>query len=513
MRERIEAAIREALPGVNFVVERPATMAHGDYSTNAALVSKTDPHELAGKLKIDGVEKVEVVGRFINFFLSADALKPQEREVPQVYGGKTILVDYTQPNPFKPFHIGHLMSNAIGESLTRLFEKVGATVVRVNYQGDIGPHVAKALWGLMELKLDAGNIEDLGKAYVAGAAAYEDNPAAKTEIDGINQRLYKNDPALRSLYEEGKQTSLKHFDDIYRALGTKFDRLFFESETGPIGLQIVEAHKNLFEQSDGALVFKGEQYGTHTRVFITSKGTPTYETKELGLVELKQKEFPFDVAVTTTSGEQNGFFQVVEALVPLIWPTLKDRYIHVSHGMMKFASGKMASRKGNVITGESLLKDLTEAARGREDVAVGAIKYTVLKPGNGRDIIFDPEKSLSLEGDSGPYVQYALVRTRALLRKAADAEVGKSDFPRTTPLHRILIHYPDVVARAAKEMEPHHVVTYLTELAAAFNSWYAAERLIIDGKVSSGNLELVQAVEKTLAHGLHVLGIPTPEEM
>src|SRR3989338_4512237 len=187
----------------------------------------------------------------------------------------------------------------------------------------------------------------------------------------------------------------------------------------------------------------------------------------MGLIELKQKEFPFDLAITTTATEQDGFFQVIETLVPLLWPELKDRYVHVSHGMMRFAQGKMSSRTGNVITGESLLEDLTKAARGREDVAVGAIKYTVLKSGSGKDIIFDPEQSLSLEGDSGPYLQYALFRARSLLRaaEAAGVEMGRSDLPKeASVLERGLVHYSEVVERAVKELEPHYLTTYLTEL-------------------------------------------------
>jgi arginyl-tRNA synthetase len=201
--------------------------------------------------------------------------------------------------------------------------------------------------------------------------------------------------------------------------------------------------------------------------------------------------------------------------------------MHVSHGMMRFADSKMSSRTGNVITGESLLAELTLAARGREDVAVGAIKYTVLKSGSSKDIVFDPEKSLSTDGDSGPYLQYALVRARALLRKAKEAVVDPLEWNQDgrrsgplgqvlpspmVPLARVLLHYADVVERAAKEMEPHYVTTYLTELAAAFNSWYAQEK-VIGGPNQEYGVFVTEAVERILAQGLHLLGIPTPEEM
>jgi arginyl-tRNA synthetase len=168
---------------------------------------------------------------------------------------------------------------------------------------------------------------------------------------------------------------------------------------------------------------------------------------------------------------------------------------------------------GNVVTGESLLETLTEAARNREDVAVGAIKYAMLKSGSGKDIIFDPEQSLSLEGDSGPYVQYALVRARALLRNAESAKQVPPEPAGPMPVERLVVYFPDVVLHATQELEPHYVTTYLTELASAFNSWYASERMIVDGKITARNLAAVRAIESTLAKGLDILGIPAPQEM
>ena len=511
MRERIEKAIKEALgTEVSFIVERPRALAHGDYSTNAALVGKVDPHELSSKLQSllssNDVEKIEVVGKFINFFLSREELIPKEQKIPQPYAGKKIMVEYTDPNPFKEFHIGHLMSNAIGESVARLLEASGAKIIRTNYQGDVGPHVAKALWGKMQ-KPDAS----WGEAYTYGAQEYE---SKKTEIDEINKKVYeKSDAQINALYDTGRKESLLRFDEIYKTLGTKFDHYFFESETAQKGLALVQKHPEVFERSEGATVF----HGTHTRVFITSRGLPTYEAKDLGLLQLKKETESMDESITVTANEQSDYFSVVLAAakkVPEI-ANMAEKTKHVSHGMMRIASGKMSSRTGNVVTGESLLEDLTKAARDREDVAVGAVKYTVLKSGSGKDIIFDPEQSLSLEGDSGPYLQYALVRARSLLRaaKAAGVEMGESDSPKTASvLERVLVHYSEVVARAAKELEPHYVTTYLTELASAFNSWYAQEK-VIGGPHQEYGIFLTTTVERTLAEGLGLLGIPTPEEM
>ncbi|MCX6819849.1 MAG: arginine--tRNA ligase [Candidatus Adlerbacteria bacterium] len=527
VRNDIEQAVQNALKAmgaeeVAFVVERPTDMAHGDYATNAALAAakilKKNPRDVAAELQeavgnIQGVEKVEVAGAgFINFYLSAETLAEVVQEANKegwgsndLYIGKKVLVEYTDPNPFKEFHIGHLMSNAIGESIARLFAAGGADVKRSNYQGDVGVHVAKAIWGKQQKPGDSW-----GQAYVHGSAEYETH---KQEIDELNKTIYeKSDATVNKLYDEGREESLAHFEEIYKILGTKFDYYFFEHETGPLGLQLVEQHPEVFTQSEGAIIFRGEDVGLHTRVFVNSKGIPTYEAKELGLVVAKKKKGQFDLSLTVTANETRDYFKVVRAAAEKIFPDLEDKMLTRFHGFMKLTTGKMSSRLGNVITGESLIKDLTEEARGREDVAVGAIKYMVLRQGTGKDIVFDPEKSLSLEGDSGPYVQYALVRARALLRKATEAEVVQKE---TAPseLERLLVHFPDVIARASLELEPHYVITYSTELAAAFNSWYAQTRLIVDGKVSAHALALVTAVEHTLHKGLVVLGIPAPEEM
>jgi arginyl-tRNA synthetase len=378
--------------------------------------------------------------------------------------------------------------------------------------------------------LDPKKIEDLGKAYVIGATAYEDNPKAKEEIDGINKKLYAGDLSLKEMYDTGRKTSLDRFEDLYKILGTRFDHYFFESETVALGKKLVQdgISRGILEKSDGAIIYRGEKHGLHTRVFITSQGTPTYEAKELGLVELKREQFPFDLAVTTIAVEQDGYFKVVEAAIAEFWPELKGRYIHVSHGMMQLAGGKMSSRKGNVVTGESLIEDMRNEARAKmadreladkecvvDAVAVAAIKYSVLKQGTGKNIVFDPKESLSFEGDSGPYLQYSYVRARSVLERAESgkSKVESQKIPESIPVfERLLPRFPDVVLRAAKEYEPHYVTTYLTELAGAFNSWYAGDK-ILGSSDEAYKLMLVRAFAHTMHNGLWLLGIQAPEKM
>lgn len=556
LKSKILTALKKVLAELGVeaepVLEFPADLAHGDYATNVAMVGakrvgknpKALAEEIVAKLgTIDGVSKIEIAGPgFINFTLAREVYANVLQNIGIDWGETSItapwkvMVEYTDPNPFKIFHIGHLMSNAIGESIARLLEFSGATVKRANYQGDVGPHIARALWGIKKLGIDPADAARLGEAYAAGSAAYEADPAAKTAIDALNIKVYdRSDPTVNAIYDAGRAASLAHFEKIYEILGTKFDFYFFESETGPRGLTIVTAHPEVFEKSDGAIVYKGEQDGLHTRVFVTAKGLPTYEAKDLGLVELKQETWPFDTSITITAEEQAAYFKVVLAALGKIMPDIAPKIRHVTHGMMRLPSGKMSSRTGDVVTGESLLADVSTVAleRAKESrsenpevlaqvVAVAAIKYQILKQATGRDIIFDRDQALSLSGDSGPYLQYSYARAMSVLEKARTTHgegamiyhsIPAEGVPEYIPtVERLLPRFPDIVMRAASEYEPHYVTTYLTELAGAFNSWYATEK-IIGSPDEAYKLLLVRAFAQTMKNGLWLLGINAPEKM
>lgn len=502
------------------------------------------PRELAERLASAlerplWVGRVEVAGPgFLNFYvtraqyiesiLTAALEEPFSRTT-----GHKVLVEYTQPNPFKPFHIGHLMSNTLGESLTRLFEHAGHEVRRANYQGDVGLHVAKALYGIHARGSDPSDIHALGEAYVYGNEQYETDDAAKRAIVELNKRVYARDDALMDAYRAGREASLAHFEELYAVLGTKFDYYFFESETEGPGRMLVKEglSQGVFEESDGAVVYRGEDEGLHTRVFLTREGLPTYEAKELGLAQLKAEKWDFDENVTTVAVEQDEYFKVVRAALTRLRPLLGPRYGHVPHGMMQLTSGKMSSRKGNVITGESLLADMRALALTKvaersipeeeksaiaDMVAVAAIKYSVLKQKTGKNIVFDPERSLSFEGDSGPYLQYAHTRAASVLARAAEEGTapGRGLPPaHTTELERLLVRFDEVVLRAATEREPHYVTTYLTALASAWNSWYAAEKILDGTPAAPYKLAIAAAFQRTMSRGLWCLGIPIPERM
>ena len=410
----------------------------------------------------------------------------------------------------------------------------GAEVRRVTFQGDVGMHVAKAMYGLSALGLSKDSplsAQDLGRAYAKGASLFEDVEHAE-KIKALNKAIYeRTDADIVSLYDKGKAVSLSYFDEAYKILGTTFDHFFFESVTGPEGRDIVRAHiGDVFEESDGAVIYRGEKVGLHTRVFINAEGLPTYESKDLGLMKCKFDWWPFTRSITVTGMEQKEYFKVVSKAAGEVIPELAGKVELVPNGMLRLSEGKMSSRTGNVGPALDLIRTVKEKILERmsdadienkeviaQDVAVGAIKFAILRSGSGKDIIFDFEKSISFEGDSGPYLQYTHARLVSVLEKAESVGVRASaDTVPETPymIERMLYHFPEVVTRATVEREPHFVVTYLIELAGAFNAFYAHERIAdATDTYAPYKMLLAHAVLLTLKRGLWVLGIKAPQKM
>lgn len=552
MDERIRKAVGKALEsmgasGVSFAIERPTDSTYGDYATNAALAAAKmlgkKPHEVADKIArflIDelgsGVAShVTVAGPgFVNITLAREAvtLAIAEADAQGASWGKGIaangvrvIVEYSNPNAFKEMHIGHLVGTIIGESISRLIENSGAILARNTFGGDIGPNVAKALWGLRKRSInEPTTAQEIGTAYAEGSHAYENDPKAKEEIEAVNQAIYAGtDHELMELWRKGRDVSMEEFRRIWKLLGTHFDFEFFDSDTIETGMRVVHdgLAKGIFEKSDGAIIYSGEEKGVHTMVFITSHNTPTYEAKDIGLAFLKEERWPSDKVIIVTGNEQTGRFKTVLRALADIAPRLKEKTEHLPTGFLKLASGKMSSREGNVITASDFIKGVIESVREKnedpliaEQVAIGAITYMILRQSPGSDIIFDEEKSLSLEGGSGPYLQYALVRARSVLAVAGEkGGVPAAGAPETPYLlERIILHFPEVAARAARELSPNLLVNYLTELAGEWNSFYAQER-IVDGDFEAHKCMLTRAFVQTMTNGLTILGIPVPEKM
>jgi arginyl-tRNA synthetase len=555
IRTAITALLTElGITGIAFVVEHPADLAHGDYATNVALVAAKqmgqNPREVAERLraalegKIPHVASIELAGPgFINFKLSRNFFSEKIAEANSAgdaWGsndslkGEEVIFEYTSPNLMKPLHIGNLVGNIVGESLSRLMEWCGATVHRVNYPSDIGLTVAKAVWGLKKMGSDATDINEIGEAYRRGNEAYENDSQVKEEIEAVNRALYDgSDPELSALRERGLTTSRVRLQELMRMLGTSFDREIPESVASPVGTTVVREHiGDVFEESEGAIIYRGDKHGLHTRVFLNSQGLPTYEAKDLGNFVLKQEQYPaWNRYVVVTGNEQREYFKVLFAALKDLFPEAKDKRLeHIATGFLTLTTGKMSSRKGNVLTGESLIEEVRGAAEERakesraenvgelmELVAVAALKYQILRQSVGSDIVFDKERALSLEGDSGPYLQYTHARIGSVLEKASGAGIAvqTTSAPETPyEIEKLVYQFPEAVQKAQTDRAPHHLVVYLTELAGAFNTFYAHETIVdTNDQYAPYKLALSSAVKQTLKTSLYLLGIKAPERM
>ncbi len=561
MEAVIRTAVEEALvtlgiPEVDFCVEHPGELTHGDYACNVAMVAAKaaglPPRVLAEQIvatlvdQIEYVERIEIAGPgFVNFYLARDfftleitraAALRDEWGMNLSEEGQKIVVEYTDPNPFKEFHIGHLFTNTVGESIARLGMMQGADIKRVNYQGDVGLHVAHALYGMKQLGITVDSsftASDLGRAYVIGAAAYRDDESVKSLIRDINAKVYdRSDEGINALYDAGRAVSLAYFETVYQVIGASFDEYFFESAMAPLGKALVLSHPEVFPQSEGAHIFRGEEYGLHTRVFLNKEGLPTYEAKELALAKAKADALGgYDHSIVSTAKEINEYFKVLKCAMGFVYPELAAKTEHIGHGMVRLTSGKMSSRTGEVVRALDFIAEITEAADVKikgtgvaestpalaNAIALGAIKYATLKGAIEQDTVFDTTKALSFEGDSGPYLQYTHARICSVLEKAAVVGVVEGAFtvpPEPYQIEKIMYRFPDVIEMAWNNRTPHVVVGYLTELAGAFNSFYAHEKIAdASDEYAPYKVVIAKVVRETLKKGLWTLGIEAPDKM
>ena len=561
MESVIRTAVTEALetlglPEADFSIEHPQEFAHGDFACNVALVVSKQvgqsPRAIAERIvakvtdQIEYIDRIEIAGPgFINFFLSRDFFVAETNRIIAAgetwgrndsWAGKKVIVEYTDANPFKELHIGHLFTNAVGESIARLFMMGGADVKRVCYQGDVGLHVAHSVWGMQQNGLTVTSnftAKDLGAAYVRGATAYKNDETAKAEIIALNKIIYeRTDEAVNALYDAGRAVSLAYFETVYTLVDTQFAEYFFESEVAPQGKALVLEHPEVFPLSEGAHIFEGEKYGLHTRVFLNKQGLPTYEAKELALANLKAERLgAYDHSVIATGKEINEYFKVLKTAMGFVYPELAAKTEHIGHGMVRLTTGKMSSRTGDVISAIDFIADVSASAEAKmmasgvvtpskelaNDIAIAAIKYATLRGSILQDSVFDKDRALSFEGDSGPYLQYTHARICSVLDRARLAGVEPSLKMVSEEIYvveKILYRFEEVVLEALDARAPHKVVGYLTELAGAFNSFYAQEKIAdVNDVYAPYKCMVAQAVATTLKNGLYILAIKAPKRL
>jgi arginyl-tRNA synthetase len=575
---------------VSVVLSHPNDLSHGDYAANIAMIlakkEGKNPVEVAGDIvaalkekEIEFVSDIQIAGPgFINFTLAPEFFVKETENivsagekygVSEIHKGKKILVEHSSPNLFKPFHVGHVMNNAIGESIARLAVAGGADTKVMSFPSDISLGVAKAIFILLEEEGEdfaPSEISVLGDAYVKGTKRYEEDESVHARVKEIADNLYaRNDSPELKVFDVCKKFNIEYFENITARLGSKFDSYIYESEAGVVGKDLVLKQENkkdptrtgFREGEGGAIVYTSpEGNQLHTVVFINSQGNPTYESKDLGLLQMKFKKFSPDLSVFVTDSQQiSHFFMVLDAAKHI--DSLKDaveKSVHKYHGRMSLKGQKMSSRLGGVPLAEDLLKIVSRASVERmvvrdvgyikngaefdlslkekhkerfysmksaiaigEQIAIAALKFTILKSQAGKNIDFDPETDLSFEGDTGPYIQYTIARSNSVLEKAAEAGIKESFEKNSDNIHdveRLLYRFGEVVEAAAESFEPHHVANYGLQIARAFNSFYGNTKLVDTENPDTGyNLSLVKATSQVLKNVLYLLGIESPDKM
>lgn len=564
IREKLQKVIGRVF-GIEFVPEvtvapelEGETDFRADYATNVAMKlagklkketgEKRTPREIAEKIK-NAEElseyRIEIAGPgFINFMLGNNFFTQQlkkfvndfEKKITQEdYKGKVVVVEFSDPNPFKVLHIGHLYTSIFGEAISRLIEFSGGEVHRVNFGGDVGLHVAKTLYVLVRNQVNVGSftIEDIAKAYVEGTRIYEEDEKAKKEIVRLNKEIYEiaekniHKGEVAELYWAGRELSYKYFEQFYDRIGVKFEKFYPESTVVERGKLEVNANLGkVYEESNGAIVFKGEVFGLHTRVFINKEGVPTYEAKDVGLIFTKYDDYKFDKSIVITGNEQADYMKVVLKSIEQFAPKLAETSEHITHGMVRLPGNeKMSSRKGNFVKAVDVLdgvememKNTTKNVGEKSNMllVMGAIKYAFLKYRIGGDIEFSVKESVNLAGNSGPYLQYATVRAKKILKNIGlDEELNEEEYEfdeMEVRLMKKIVQYPETLKEALKEKAPHIVCNYLFEIAQEFSRFYEKCKVVGDMKEQQRG-RMVEVYKKIMEHGLGILGIEVPEEM
>lgn len=543
-------------------IEVPSNKEMGDYSFpcfRLAKVLKKSPQIIAEELKEklifenEEITKVEVVNGYLNFFINnLQLVKEVLKEIDEKkdkYGssdmgkGKNVVVDYSSPNIAKPFHIGHLRSTVIGNSLYKTYKFLGYNCIGINHLGDYGTQFGKLIegykrWG-SEYNIEENPIDELTKIYVRINNLCKEDESVLEECRSNFKKLEEKDEYCVKLWNKFRELSLKEFQRIYDLLDVHFDSLngeaFYSDKMDEV-IDILEKTGRLVE-SEGARVIELEEKQIPPCIIQKSNGSTTYATRDLAAILYRARNYDFDKALYLTSYEQILHFNQVFEVAKLLG--LDEKYtnnlIHVPFGMIQLKSGKMSTREGNVVKLEDLLKEsisrvkeiiekknpeLEDKEKIAETIGIGAVIFNDLYNSRMKDEIFDWDEMLNFNGETGPYLQYIYVRTNSILKKAGyipelkDVDAQELNDEGAINIIKILYSFEDVIKQAAEKNEPYIIARYLINLAQAFSSYYNDHKIIVDDKkVQNSRLYITYGVNLVLKTGAMLLGMKMPERM
>ena len=562
----VEAALREAFAAagvqVDLVPLRKIPFNDGwGFASHLALAqgrgkdgAQALASQVADRLTAGGrFERAEAVNGYVNVYVNAARAAGHVLAgilaEGQGYGaGETknerCMVEYSQPNTHKEFHVGHLRNAAFGNAIVRLLRFSGFDVLAANYIGDIGAHVIRCLWCLRKYHADeqppADRLDWLGGIYTEAVRRIEaDEPGAKEEVAELFARWEAGDPELLALWRETKQWCMDELQRIYRQLDVQFDVWFYESEVQGEGKAMAQEliAKGVAEYSEGLPIVRlGDKLGVIP--ILRSDGTSLYQTKELALSVEKFRKYPIDKGIVITDVSQSLYFKQVFKVLELYGFEHAQDLAHLAYERVNLPQGKMASRAGNIVAYEDLAAEAIqrvqaiiaeknpslpqdERATIAEQVAISALKFVMVGVGNTSVITFDWDSVLNFDGYAGPYLQYAYVRSARILERAGDE--GPESRPLTAdslqPVERTLLQtmsdFPNQVSRAAEQRAPVIIANYVHELAKQFSDFYQTCRVLQepDPDIQRFRLALVSCVKQVLANGLTLLGLSLPESM
>jgi arginyl-tRNA synthetase len=541
---------------ISSLIEIPPSSELGDFAFPCFVLAKTlkkSPdriaRDLAEKIKSPDFEKVEAKGSYVNFFINKktlaekilkEILTKKEKYGSSTFDKKIVMIEFSQPNTHKAFHVGHVRGTSLGESISRILEFSGSRIIRANYSGDTGMHIAKWLWCYQkfhkseQLKYDESWIASI---YVEAAQKISENEIFQKEVEEINRKLEsKKDKQLMVLWKKTRTASINAWKNIYKDLNTKFDVHYFESEMEKPAKEFVQMllTKKIAKISDGATVIDFNDFGEpNLGVFLLLRkdGTVLYGGKDMSLAEKKFRNFRLDKSYYIIGREQDLYIHQVFKALELMKSKAAGKSFYIPLSEVRFPWGKMSSRTGDNILYSDFKKELIEYAKkeitkrqklpDRElenralKIAVATMKYTMLKQDANKAIIFNKKEAMNFEGNTGPYLLYTYARARSILKKA-NYKKTKFKIPELNDEEKRLIlqlsKFPEEVKKAKNDLAPNHIANYAYQLAQYFNEFYHSNK-VLGSDSESFKLCLVDSSSQVLKNSLALLGIETLEEM
>jgi arginyl-tRNA synthetase len=496
------------------------------------------------------ISKIEPVNGYINIYVNTRTFAQNliKAIVEGNYGkgakkGDKIMVEYSQPNTHKAFHIGHLRNTCLGSALVDILRYAGYTVVAANLINDTGSHVARWLWCYLNYHKGEEPPKRKGKwledIYVEASRRLKENPEFDKDVKTMLQRLEQKDKEIVELWKKTKQWSMEEFHRIYDELQVEFDVYFYDSDLYEEGKEIVQQllDRGIAEESEGAIIVDlDKRVGTtdvyKTYVALRSDGTALYQTKDFALAKRKFEDHGVDRSLYVVGSEQKLHFNQVFKTLELAGFEQAKKCYHLSYELVMLKEGKMSSRLGNIVFYDDLYNEVFKEAlnevekreivqENKEEIArivsMGALKFSMLRKDNNKVIQFDPKEAVNFEGQTGAYVQYAHARASRILEKES-ADLEDVEFEALAKEEKTLLEFlatfPEAVEQAAESYKPSILATYIFDTAKAFNEFYhACPVLQAAHKTKKARLALVLAVTIVLKKGLELLGIEAPEKM